>query len=103
MKKLSLGLGLLLGAWMAACTAASDDGSGGAEPARDDELNESKALGMTDVTILYPQPEKWDFVDDMMGPSSEDAKGELLPASLFAQIADLPSPKMIGPDGNEID
>jgi hypothetical protein len=103
MKKLSLGLGLLMSAWMAACTASTDDGTSASDPARDDELNESKALGMTDVTILYPQPEKWDFVDDMLGPSSEDAKGELLPASLFQQIADLPAPKMIGPDGNEID
>ena len=103
MKKLSLGLGLLLGAWMAACTASTDDGTSAPEPARDDELNESKALGMTDVTILYPQPDKWEQVDDMLGPSSEDAKGELLPGSLFAQIADLPSPKMIGRDGNEVD
>jgi hypothetical protein len=102
MKKLSLGLGLLFGAWMAACSASHDDGAA-TDPARNDELNESKALGMTDVTILYPTPEKWDFVDDMLGPSSEDARGELLPASLFAQIANLPAPPMIGPDGNMVD
>jgi hypothetical protein len=102
MKKLSLGLGLLLGASVAACAMSNDDNAASG-PARDDELNESKALGMTDATILYPTPEKWDFVDDMLGPSSEDARGELLPASLFAQIAELPAPKMIGPDGNEVD
>lgn len=102
MKKLSLGVGLFLGAWLAACSAASDEAPG-SEPARDDELNESKALGMTDVTILYPSPAKWDEVDDLMGPTSEDARGELLPASIFQKIADLDAPKMIGPDGNMID
>src|SRR5688572_856893 len=100
MKKLSLGLGLLLGAAIAACSVDSD---GGSDTARDEELNENKALGMTDVTILYPMPQNWEFVDDMLGPTSEDAKGELLPAALFAKIADLPAPKMIGPDGNEVD
>lgn len=102
MKKLSLGLGLLLSAWISACTASTDDAAK-TDPASNDELNESKALGMTDVTILYPTPEKWDLVDDMLGPSSEDQKGELLPGSLFAQIADLPAPKMIGNDGSEVD
>jgi hypothetical protein len=104
MKKLSLGLGLLLAASVAACAATSDDHSSGAsDGTHDDELNESKALGMTDVTILYPTPDKWELVDDMLGPTSEDARGELLPASLFAQIANLPAPKMISGDGTEID
>lgn len=102
MKKLALGLGLLFSACLAACSASTDDASG-AETARDEELNEQKSLGMTDVTILYPQPPKWEFVDDMLGPTSEDAKGELLPAAIFAKLADLPAPKMIGPDGNLID
>jgi hypothetical protein len=102
MKKTSLGLGLVLGAWMAACSA-SHDGASDPDPARGDELNESKALGMTDVTILYPLPDKWDFVDDMLGPSSEDARGELLPASLFAKVADLDAPQMLGPDGSLVD
>jgi hypothetical protein len=101
MKKLSLGLGLFFGAVMAACSVSND--ASDTELGRDDELNENKALGMTDVTILYPMPEKWEFVDDMLGPTSEDAKGELLPASLFAKIAELPAPKMIGNDGNEVD
>jgi hypothetical protein len=100
--KLSLGLALILGGAIAACSATTDD-AGSPDTARDEELNEAKALGMTDVTILYPQPEKWEFVDDMLGPSSEDAKGELLPASVFAKIADLAAPKMIGNDGNLVD
>jgi hypothetical protein len=99
---LSTGLGLFLGAWMAACSVAGDDAST-SEPSRDDELNESKALGMTDVTILYPSPDKWELVDDLMGPSSEDARGELLPASLFQKISELEAPKMIGADGNLVD
>src|SRR5687768_3070699 len=101
MKKLSLVLGLFLAASMAACSVSND--ASDTELGRDDELNENKALGMTDVTILYPMPEKWEFVDDMLGPTSEDAKGELLPAALFAKVADLPAPKMIGNDGNEVD
>jgi hypothetical protein len=102
MKKLSLGLGVFLGAWMAACSVAGDDAST-SEPTRDDELNESKALGMTDVTILYPSPDKWELVDDLMGPTSEDARGELLPASIFQKVVDLDAPKMIGGDGNLVD
>src|SRR5689334_24521760 len=92
-----LRLAVLLGvASLAGCGAASDGGNA-ADPVTNDELNENKALGMTDVTILYPVPDRWDFFDDMLGPSSEDARGELLPASLFAQLADLAAPQMISP------
>ncbi len=99
MKKLSLGLGLFLGALVAACSVSNDEATAG----ENDELNENKALGMTDVTILYPMPDKWELVDDMLGPPAEDAKGELLPASIFAEIANLEAPPMIQPDGSVLD
>lgn len=85
----------------AACSSPSDERDPTAESQAD--LNETKALGMTDVTILYPIPKTSDFLDDMLGPSSELDRGELLPADLFAQIATLPAPKMFGRDGVPVD
>lgn len=102
--KRQLALGLLLGAAvLAGCGASSRDDGSAPDPTTNDELNENKALGMTDVTILYPVPDRWDFFDDMLGPTSEDSRGELLPASLFAQIAKLAAPQMISPTGTMVD
>jgi hypothetical protein len=85
----------------AACSSPADDDHSAAAPEAD--LNESKALGMTDVTILYPLPKSMDFFDDLLGPSSEVDQGELLPADLFAEIAKIPAPAMIGADGKPTD
>lgn len=85
----------------AACSSPNDERDPIEESQSD--LNETKALGMTDVTILYPVPKSTDFIDDMLGPSSELDQGELLPAELFAQIVDLPAPKMTAPDGTLVD
>jgi hypothetical protein len=96
---LALGSSALLAS--AACAARTDGSEQVAESQED--LNESKALGMTDVTILYPVPKSSDFLDDMLGPSSEGDQGELLPADLFAQIAALPAPPMIDINGQPSD
>lgn len=86
----------------AACSSATDT----LEPGDDTQeapLNENKALGMTDVTILYPVPKTIDFMDDMLGPTSEIDQGELLPADVFAQLATIPAPQMLTFDGKTID
>jgi hypothetical protein len=90
-----IGLGLL----SVACSSSPTGGSTSEEA----DLNENNALGMTDVTILYPNPKSIEFFDDMLGPSSEDAQGELLPAALFQQLAPIKAPVMVGPDGKPVD
>jgi len=97
MKKLAW-IGALFGL-VAACAADPAGTTTG-----NDELNENKALGMTDVTILYPRPNGKEYFDDMLGPSSEgDTMGELLPASIFAQLAPIKAPPMQGADGKDTD
>lgn len=88
-----------------ACSSGPDSENGADEGAETQEaaLNENKALGMTDVTILYPLPKSIDFFDDMLGPTSELDQGELLPAEVFAQLAPIPAPPMVGRDGRPVD
>jgi hypothetical protein len=88
----------LLGVALAACGGSKED-----TPGDEQALNENKALGMTDVTILYPVPKTPDFFDDMLGPSSEGDRGELLPAAVFAQLAQLPAPPMVAVNGQPSD
>jgi hypothetical protein len=99
---LSLTTLCLLAPVATACSSGIDTGED-VGTAQEAALNESKALGMTDVTILYPVPKSFDFFDDMLGPSSEGDQGELLPADLFAQLAPLPAPMMTGRDGKPVD
>lgn len=87
---------------LAACSA-STDGAGDPAVTDDAELNESKSLGMTDVTILYPRPKNIDFLDDMLGPTSEGDRGELLPADVFAQLLPIASPPMFDVAGKASD
>jgi hypothetical protein len=94
---------LLLLTTAVACSSAQEDGTDPVADTQGEELNESKALGMTDVTILYPLPKNVDFFDDMMGPTSEGDQGELLPADVFAALAPLQSPPMIAGDGTQTD
>jgi hypothetical protein len=68
-----------------------------------DELIESKHLGMTDVTILYPLPRTQEYYDDLMSPSSEGERGELFSPEVFDQLAAVKSPPMIGPDGKPVE
>jgi hypothetical protein len=92
-------IGVLAASAFLACSSGDDGTTTG-----NDELNENKALGMTDVTILYPRPKSKDFFDDMLGPSSEgDTQGELLPAAIFQQLAPIAAPVMQGPDGKDTD
>lgn len=95
---LASALSLLAGA---ACASATDAPEDVAES--DEALIEKKSLGMTDVTILYPLPKSADFFDDMLGPSSEGSKGELLPGDLFAQLLPIDSPPMVDHRGREHD
>jgi hypothetical protein len=83
----------------AACGATTADGN---EPTSEVDLNETKALGMTDVTVLYPIPNTSDLLDDMLGPSSELDQGELLPPEIFRQLAALPAPPMLSADGQPV-
>lgn len=87
---------------LAACSSGAPGSDDGAVQGTE-ELNEKKALGMTDVTILWPLPKTMDQFDDLLAPSSEGDQGELLPADLFAQLAPLPSPPMITFDGKPQD
>ncbi len=97
-----LALASLLSVFAAAACAAptSDDASVDSQA---EALNENKALGMTDVTVLYPLPKNVDYLDDMLGPSSELDQGELLPAEVFAQLAPLPAPPMTDFQGKPLD
>lgn len=88
---------------MAGCAAASPQGDEPESEVQGAELNENKALGMTDVTVLYPIPSNVDFFDDLLGPSSELDQGELLPPEIFAELATLPAPKMFDNNGAEVD
>jgi hypothetical protein len=58
---------------------------------------------MTDVTILFPPPASLDFVDDMLSPTSELERGELMPSSIYENLVDLPAPPMVGSDGKPLD
>ncbi len=84
-----------------ACSSPSDATESDGET--QEALNEAKALGMTDVTILYPLPKSVDFFDDKLGPTSEVDQGELLPADLFTQIAAIAAPPMTTFDGKQME
>src|SRR5262249_16461053 len=73
------------------------------DSSRADALNESKALGMTDLTILYPLPKNMDGFDDLLRPTSELDRGELLPAELFASLAEIAAPPMMDSHGRPVD
>jgi hypothetical protein len=91
----------LLAATLAACSAGEIGDSTTSTEAQ--ELNEKKSLGMTDVTVLWPLAKNWDEVDDLMAPSSEGDRGELMPADLFTQLVSVPAPAMLTFDNKSVD
>ncbi len=98
--KLSSTFGILLAVVAAGAYGCTPEtGEGSVQTGPEAELNESKHLGMTDVTILYPLPITADHVDDLMSPSSEGDRGPLFAREVFEQLSAIDNAPVLGPDG----
>lgn len=83
----------VLACGVTACTLPSEEADPGAS---EDALSESKHLGMTDLTIVYPLPKAAADLDYLMSPSSEGSRGELFGENVFAQLDGMREPTAHG-------